>query len=64
MSDTDRVKFAYISKKVSKTTVIRKNINRPYPLHPKFLTWTLPSLNLDTSIVANWDFVQNSITEW
>ena len=26
------------------------------PFIPKFLTWTLPSLTLDTSIVANWGF--------
>ena len=30
---------------------------------PEFLKWTLPSLNVDTSIVANRGFSQKSITE-
>ena len=34
------------------------------PFTPEFLTWTLPSLTLDTSIVANGGFSQKSITEW
>ena len=31
---------------------------------PEFLIWTLPSLNLDTSTVADRGLCQNSITEW
>ena len=30
-----------------------------YPLLPEFMTWTLPSLNLGTFIVANRCFSQN-----
>ena len=31
---------------------------------PEFLTWTIPTLNLDTSIVANRGFSQKTKTEW
>ena len=37
------------------------NIN---PFTPEFLKWSLSSPNLYTSILANWDFSQKSITEW
>ena len=42
-----------------------KEVNQPFnPFTSEFLTWTLPSLNLDTFIVANRGFSQKSITEW
>ena len=33
------------------------------PFIPKFLRWTLPSLNSDTSIVTNMDISQKSRTK-
>ena len=34
------------------------------PFIPECLKWTLPSLNLDTFIVANRGFTHKSVAEW
>ena len=39
-----------------------RELNYFNPFIPKFLKWALPSLTLDTSVVANRGFSQKSIT--
>ena len=35
-----------------------------FTLSPQFLIWTLPSLNMETFIVAKRDSVKKSVIEW